>query len=34
MTAPITLASLEKLRHIGSPFAPNKEAPLPLTHAA
>ncbi len=24
----------EVLRHIGSPFAPNKEAPLPLTHAA
>ncbi len=24
----------EVLRHIGSPFAPDKEAPLPLTHAA
>ena len=24
----------EVLRHIGSPFAPDKETPLPLTHAA
>jgi hypothetical protein len=24
----------EVLRHIGSPFAPDKEAPLQLTHAA
>ncbi len=24
----------EDLRHIGSPFAPDKEAPLPLAHAA
>jgi hypothetical protein len=31
-----TLARIpdEVLRHIGSPFAPDKKAPLPLIHAA